>query len=98
MPVVMCEKEAEGHKIPICCDEEMHVAGRWYHCLKCGNKFIRVDYGKEKTIVSELLEEIIREEMLLWKDVEKPIHAIWANTTYDSDLSDIPKEWIEYRN
>jgi len=91
----MCPKEAEGHKIPICCDEEMKVAGRWYHCFKCGNKFIRVDYGKEKTIITELLEEIIRGEMLMWKEIQQPIHAMWINVTYDENIENLPEDWIQ---
>jgi len=53
MPILMCPKEAEGHKIPICCDEEMKVAGRWYHCFKCGmlpHDIIVTPKGKYKVI------------------------------------------------
>lgn len=93
MPVLMDNQRAEGHNIPICCGEEMKVAGRWYHCFKCSNKFIRLDYGKERTIITELLGDLVRDNNLQWKEVQKPIHAIWINHLYDEELEAIPDEW-----
>jgi hypothetical protein len=95
MPIIMDAERAKEHNIPTCCGEEMKVAGRWYHCFKCQNKFIRHD-GNDRTIITELLNDLVRDQSLLWKDVQKPIHAIWANSYYDEELEKIPDEWCDW--
>jgi hypothetical protein len=93
MPVVIGKNDTKT--IPICCGEEMRIAGRWFHCFKCGLKLIQVQDNKLKPIVAELLNDIVRDYEMPWKELYSAIHPVWKNSLYDEYFEDIPEDWIQ---
>lgn len=82
--------------IPVCCGEEMRVAGDWLHCFKCHNKLIYVHENKIKPIVTDLLLNIIPDYDLRWNKLEPIIHEIWRQGITDGEYGmKIPKDWID---
>ena len=83
-----------------CCGEEMLIAERYYHCLKCGMKFIRLEYedGKQndRRIVAMLLTDILA-DYIRWKDFQHIMHEIWREATYEDYEGNYPEEWFAWK-
>ena len=76
-----------------CCKQEMLKAGDWYHCEICGMRLRAHPYGKDKTIISEMIIEEVHANMMTWKDLCAIVHELWRAGYYEDHEPNVPEEW-----
>ena len=76
-----------------CCGEEMMKADRWYHCRVCHKRLLEHPYGKDQSVIADLVIEYVQEYLPMWKEFQNIFHELWREGYYEDYTADVPEVW-----